>query len=127
MKFRLVRWALLLSFGCAAQSTSRELRRETLPAPFAGQEARVLEVTIPPGPGSKPHRHPGLVMGYVLDGALRFALDGGPPQTVKTGEVFYEPPNILHTMSASADPNKPVRFLVFFVGDTGEEITIREH
>jgi len=65
-------------------------------------------------------------MGYVLEGVLKFAVAGSEPQLIKAGEVFYEPPNALHTTSASAVPDKPVRFLVFFVGDVGSEISVRE-
>jgi quercetin dioxygenase-like cupin family protein len=65
-------------------------------------------------------------MGYVLEGVLTFAIAGGTPQLFKAGEVFYEPPNVLHTTSASALPDRPVRFLVFFVGEAGSEISIRE-
>src|SRR5205807_327646 len=126
MKISVIGLAALACGSCYGQNAAKELRREALPAPFAGMEARVLEVTIPPGPGSTPHRHPGLVMGYVLEGVLIFAVAGGPPQLVKAGEVFYEPPNVLHTTSASAVPGRPVRFLVFFVGDTGKEISIRD-
>src|SRR3954462_5221072 len=126
MKISKIVFAALACGSCYGQNTAKELRRELLPAPFAGKEARVLEVTIPPGPGSTPHRHPGLVMGYVLEGVLKFAIAGGPPQLVKAGEVFYEPPNVLHTPSGSAVPGQPVRFLVFFIGDEGKEISIRD-
>jgi len=42
----------------------------------SGRQAKVttFEVTFEPGAGSSPHRHPGPVFGYVLEGELEFAV-----------------------------------------------------
>jgi quercetin dioxygenase-like cupin family protein len=124
MKIAIVTLAALACFAAAAETESKELRRELLPPPFDQREARMLELTIPPGPGSAPHRHPGIVMGYVLEGVFKFGINGETPRLLKAGEVFYEAPNTLHSVSASGLADRPVKILVFYVGNAGSEITL---
>jgi quercetin dioxygenase-like cupin family protein len=42
-----------------------------------GKKARAttVEVTLAPGQASAPHRHPGPVFGYVLEGQYEWAID----------------------------------------------------
>ena len=86
----------------AAANHATTILRQKLPAPFEGWEAEFALVTMEPGPGYAPHRHPGFVLGYVVDGQFRFGLEGQPETTLHAGEAFYEPPGALHTISASA-------------------------
>jgi quercetin dioxygenase-like cupin family protein len=47
-----------------------------------------------PGNGSAAHRHPGShTVGYILEGSYEVKINDGPAQTLKPGDVFYEPPN----------------------------------
>src|SRR5438477_6554096 len=66
-----------------------------------GKEARVtvVEVTIEPGRESPPHRHPGPVFGYVLEGEYEHAINDEPAKVLKAGETFYEPGGCLHRVS----------------------------
>jgi quercetin dioxygenase-like cupin family protein len=66
-----------------------------------GKDARVttVEVTLAPGQSSAPHRHPGPVFGYVLEGEYEWAIDDQPVKRLKVGETFYEPTNSLHRVS----------------------------
>ena len=107
-----------------AVRAAREVQRQPLPAPFEGMEATYVEVTIPPGPGSPAHRHSGFVLGYVLEGEFLFATDGGTPRVVKAGESFYEPPGAVHSTSASALPDRPVKLLAIIVAERGSPTTI---
>src|SRR5215218_6474946 len=54
------------------------------------------EVTFGPGAESTPHRHPGPVFGYVLEGELLTQVEGGQPSSYKVGEVFFEPAGHVH-------------------------------
>src|ERR1700731_3321975 len=56
-------------------------------------EVTVVEVTYGPGEFSSPHSHPCAVTGYVVEGALRTQVQGGPEAIYKVGESFYEAPN----------------------------------
>jgi quercetin dioxygenase-like cupin family protein len=68
-----------------------------------GKEAKVtfVEVTYEAGKGGQPHRHPGPVFGYVLEGEYEWAIDDAPARVLKAGETFYEPTGCLHRVSAS--------------------------
>lgn len=110
-----------------ARPPVRELARHALTGPHAGMEAVLVEVTAPPGAtataASTAHRHPGFVLGYVLEGDMRFAIDGREPQTVTTGRTFFEPLGALHTTGGSARPDAGTRFLAFMVVPTGSQLT----
>lgn len=66
-----------------------------------GKEAKAtaVEVTLEPGQGSDAHRHPGPVLGYVLEGEYEWAIDDQPAKVLKAGETFYEPAGCLHRVS----------------------------
>jgi quercetin dioxygenase-like cupin family protein len=76
-----------------------------------------VEVTYKPGEMDAPHKHPGFVFGYVVDGAIQFQIDGGSPRTVKAGEMFYEPPGSVHRVSGNASKTKPARLLAMIFAD----------
>jgi quercetin dioxygenase-like cupin family protein len=68
-----------------------------------GKEAKVtfVEVTYEAGQAGKPHRHPGPVFGYVLEGEFEWAIDDQPAKVFKAGETFYEPTGCLHRVTKS--------------------------
>src|SRR5882757_8138718 len=55
---------------------------------FRDGEAEFVSVTMAPGPGYAPHYHNGFVLGYVVDGAFRFAIEGRPERVLHAGEAF---------------------------------------
>lgn len=75
--------------------------------------ATTLEVTFDPGAASVPHRHPGPVFGYVLEGELEFQAGDAPVRRLKAGDTFYEPPMVLHAVSRN--PSAKVRTRVLAV------------
>ena len=44
------------------------------------------------------HTHPGEEIIYVLEGSLEYWVEGKPPTTVKTGEVFFVPAETIHAV-----------------------------
>ena len=62
-------------------------------------KATAVEVTLEPGRASAAHRHPGPVLGYVIEGEYEWAIDDQPAKTLKAGETFYEPAGCLHRVS----------------------------
>ena len=75
--------------------------------------ATTLEVTFEPGAASAPHRHPGPVFGYVLEGELEFQAGDAPARRLKAGDTFYEPAMVLHAVSRN--PSAKVRTRVLAV------------
>ncbi|SRR5579885_1632096 len=78
-----------------------------------GKEAAVtvVELTIEPGAGGQPHRHPGPVFGYVLEGEYELGLGDQPAKTLKAGETFYEPTGGLHRVSRNPSTKTRTRVL----------------
>ena len=87
-------------------------------------EATVVEVTYEPGGANTAHRHPCPVIGYVLDGRLRMQVEGRPEQIFAAGDVFYESPADVHVIPASANQDKPARFLAYFVCDKKTPLSV---
>jgi quercetin dioxygenase-like cupin family protein len=78
-----------------------------------GKEAKatVVEVTLEPGQEGDPHRHPGPVFGYVLEGEYEHAINDDLTKVLKTGETFYEPTGALHRVSKNPSAKTKTRIL----------------
>jgi quercetin dioxygenase-like cupin family protein len=59
----------------------------------------VVEVTLRPGQAGEPHRHPGPVIAYVLEGEYELGIDQQPSKVFKAGQTFSEPTGCLHRVS----------------------------
>ena len=121
--------ALLALFRAKAQpvqtkSGAKEIARHALTGPEQGMEAVLVEVTSAAGAPSHIHRHPSFVLGYVLEGELKFAINNAAPQVVPRGGTFFEPAGAVHSTGESAEPVQPVRFLAFLVVPKGSRIVL---
>jgi len=74
-------------------------------------KATTVELTLEPGQQSVPHRHPGPVFGYVLEGEYQWAVDDQPVKTLKAGDTFYEPGGCLHRVSKNPSDKNRTRVL----------------
>jgi quercetin dioxygenase-like cupin family protein len=68
-----------------------------------------------PGGSTPVHTHPGIVLAYVLEGRVRFAINNEAERAVQAGGTFFEPLGAVHTTSGSASPDESTRILVFEV------------
>jgi quercetin dioxygenase-like cupin family protein len=100
----------------------REIGKQALSGPFVGMEASLVEVSYPPGGRSAEHRHPGFILGYVLEGQIRFAINHETPRLLQRGETFYEPAGVLHSTSENAQPGMPAKILAFMVAPSGSPV-----
>ena len=50
-------------------------------------------------------------------------VEGGEPQTLGPGDVFYENPDDIHSMSRNASDTEPAKILVFFLKGKGAAST----
>ena len=101
----------------------RELARHALTGPLDGFEVVLVELN--PGPGAgRDHRHTGPVLGYVVDGQVRFGVDHGPEQIVPAGSTFFESTGTLHSTFGSAMPNATAHVLAFMVVPKGSSGTV---
>ena len=110
--------AILVTPASFAQSSAEGLFQTDV-ADASNQEIVVLEVTYPPGVASDSHRHNAHTIVYVLEGRVKMAVKGGETQTLGPGEVFYETPDDIHTVSMNASDTEPAKILVFFLKEKG--------
>jgi quercetin dioxygenase-like cupin family protein len=107
----------------------RTLAQEDVAEKLDGQKARAttVEVTLEPGQASTPHRHPGPVFGYVLEGQYEWAIDDKPAKTLKAGDTFYEPTGCLHRVSRNpGDKNKTRVLAVILHPQDAKDLVIPE-
>jgi quercetin dioxygenase-like cupin family protein len=103
----------LASHDDHGQETVTKLSARDVIEKLDGKEARVtmVEVAFEPGVAGRPHRHPGPIFGYVLEGEFELGLDDQPVKTLKTGETFYEPGGALHRVSRNPSARTKTRVL----------------
>jgi quercetin dioxygenase-like cupin family protein len=85
-------------------------------------EASLVEVSYSPGGRSAEHRHSGFIVGYVLEGQIRFAVNHEAPRVLRTGEMFYEPTGALHSKSENVQPGTSAKILAFMVAPRGSPV-----
>ena len=88
-----------------------------------GWQVTALELAFPPGMTSPKHVHPGFILGYILEGQYRLALEGEEEKVLSTGDVFYEAPGSMHLASRSARTTRPARILAMAFTEKGKELT----
>ncbi|MCK6449890.1 MAG: cupin domain-containing protein [Alphaproteobacteria bacterium] len=90
-----------------------------------GKTMTAVVVDYAPGGASKSHRHAksGFIFAYVLQGAIRSQVEGGPEKVYKAGEFWTEGPGAHHVVSADASTTEPARLLAVIVADPGDTLT----
>ena len=88
-------------------------------ADVPGKEGMMEIVDFAPGEVSQPHRHNADVFVYVLEGSIITQLKGASPQTVRAGDVFYESPTDIHSVTRNASDTVAAKILVFYVKKKG--------
>ncbi|NMO93078.1 cupin domain-containing protein [Actinomycetospora sp. TBRC 11914] len=63
-----------------------------------GREMVQSRVDIGPEAPAVRHTHPGEEIIYVLDGELRYEIDGQPPRTYRAGDVLTVPAGAAHSV-----------------------------
>jgi quercetin dioxygenase-like cupin family protein len=92
-----------------------------------GREVRITLLDRGPGNASPPHHHPGhYTFGYVVEGSYELGINGQPTRMLKAGDVFYEPPGAIHSVSRNASGDKPLKIVVFMVADQKNPSTVNE-
>jgi quercetin dioxygenase-like cupin family protein len=105
---------LLVSVPALAQSTANTVFQTDV-ADVTNQEILVLEVSYEAGNDSPVHRHNAHTVVYVLEGTVVMQVAGGELQTLGPGDVFYETPSDIHSVSRNASDTEPAKILVFFL------------
>ena len=88
-----------------------------------GKRVTIVRVFYGPGGFTRAHRHAGSVTAYITKGEIRSQLGGGPVETFKPGQSFFEPPGATHLVSANASNIEPAELIAVFVADEGAQLT----
>jgi quercetin dioxygenase-like cupin family protein len=64
----------------------------------AGRQVIQNRVDISPNSPLFRHKHPGEEVIYVLEGSLRYDIDGQPPTRVSAGQGLVVPPDTVHAV-----------------------------
>jgi quercetin dioxygenase-like cupin family protein len=88
-----------------------------------GKRVTIVRVFYGPGGFTRAHRHAGSVTAYITRGEIRSQLAGGPVETFKVGQSFFEPPGAVHLVSANASTTEPAELIAVFVADEGAQLT----
>src|SRR3954447_19808044 len=101
----------------AGQGTVRTIAERDIAEKLDGKDSKVsfVEVSLAPGEANAPHRHPGPVFGYVLEGEFEWAINKEPAKVFKAGDTFYEPAGCLHRVSKSTAKKGKTRVLAVVV------------
>ena len=87
-------------------------------------EVTVSYVDYAPGRIGAPHRHPGFVLAYVLEGAVIAKIsEQGEEKTYTAGQMFYEQPGATHEVSKNASQTRPARLLAMIFAKKGSTLT----
>lgn len=110
-------------------NASRAVATKDAPAiNLDGWQMTATEITIPAGaPPGRKHRHPGFVIGYVLEGQYSFAVNDQAPKVFNAGQMFFESfdaPGEVHSASGNASATEPCKFLAIVFTKKGDPITI---
>ena len=120
--------SLIAAHEAGAAPSAKLLAQKATPAVnLDGWQITANEVTYPPGEASGQHRHPGFVIGYVLEGQYKFAVNNDAPVVLAAGQMFFESfdaPGQVHAVSGNASSTQPAKILAIVFHKKGDPVTI---
>ena len=103
-----------------ATAASRvELFRTEIPE-TNDRELVMFLLTLPPGGAAPIHKHPGVGIGYVLEGVYESQYEGEPLKRFAAGEAIYDLQDTPHLIARNASSTEPLRFTMTFVVRKGQ-------
>jgi quercetin dioxygenase-like cupin family protein len=108
----------VLAFACVGAALAQQggVKRTPLQkADFPDGYSTVTGIAeIPAGANAGRHSHPGVEIGYVLEGECDFLIDGQPPLHLKAGDSYQVPAGTIHDAKVG---DKPLKVLGIYVVD----------
>ena len=86
-----------------------------------GQQAVLVEVTIPAGGREGRHTHPGTLLVHILEGVMTFEHEGRPVNSYKPGDSFTAEPGKIH--EGMNRGTVPIKAIAAFVVEKGKPLT----
>lgn len=82
-----------------------------------GHSVTTALVEFPPNAYTPRHKHPGSVTAFVVKGAVRSQMDGGPAVTYTQGQTWFEAPGAIHAFAENPSLTEPAELLAMFVAE----------
>lgn len=101
-----------------AQGKHRSRGGMLLEEPLSGSGNKIVTmdlVEFGPGESGTPHRHPGPVFGYILEGSFVMQFLPGPVTRYSKGQAFYEPAMHVHQICRNLSKTQPAKFLAMMI------------
>jgi quercetin dioxygenase-like cupin family protein len=121
---KLILSVFIFTFGFATETHAQQVNTfftKQLPeAP--SKEIEVITVNYASGAVDAIHRHDAHAVVYVLEGEVECRFAEARFSGLAPGQVFYELPEDVHTVSRNASKTKPAKFVVFFIKNEGAPI-----
>jgi quercetin dioxygenase-like cupin family protein len=109
----------IVAFACAGVAIAQQggIKRTPLQkAEFPDGYNTVSAIAeIPAGGSAGRHTHPGIEMGYLLEGEANLLIEGKPDQHLKAGDSYSIPAGVVH--DAKVHGNKALKVLGIYVVD----------
>ena len=85
-----------------------------------GYETVVAEVTLAVGGREGRHTHPGVLIGYILQGELTLDVEGQPTRVYKPGDVGLIPAGVVHEGRNMG--SVPIKVIATFIVEKGKPL-----
>ena len=111
----------------AANGGPKDIVRRTLQrTPTLGndQELVMLEVVFPPGVAAPVHHHTVPGLNFIVEGVAESAYGNDAPRRYQVGETLVDLADTPHTIFRNPDPQKQLRFLIFYAALPGRLYTV---
>jgi quercetin dioxygenase-like cupin family protein len=109
----------IVAFACAGVAIAQQggIKRTPLQkAEFPDGYNTVSAIAeIPAGGSAGRHTHPGIEMGYLLEGEANLLIEGKPDQHLKAGDSYSIPAGVVHDAKVHGD--KALKVLGIYVVD----------
>lgn len=92
--------------------------------PGTDREIVLREVTFPPGRVSPVHHHMVAGLVFILEGVAESAYGSDAPKLYRAGETMQDRADVPHTLFRNADPDKPLRILIFYAAAKGQPYVV---
>lgn len=96
------------------------LLRTDAPPPTAPMEVVMGTAEIVAGSNAGKHSHPGLEVGYVLNGEAVMEVAGEAPRTIKAGDAYFVPATKIHDVRVTS--SGPAKVLAFYLVEKGKPL-----
>lgn len=85
-----------------------------------GYEAVMFLLSLPPGGSAPAHKHPGLGVGYVLEGVYESQYEGEDLKRFYAGDAIDDMAETPHLIARNGSDSEPLQFVMTFVVRKGE-------